>query len=771
MMKKIKFLIVALLMGMVVFRGSEVLGQQKTLRIARLDIEGTDERKKELIKLNSGLGEGTEQSWEDIQRAIKKLWSLNIFSDIQVFEDSSSSEGIYLRFKVTEYPRLERVDVFGNEKIKRKKIDEKLDLYRGAVISPLKVKRAQEKLRKYYIEEGFLNAEITTQETALKDTNRVVVAFYINENKKVQVKKIRFFGNSELSDKKLRKQMKETKEDTWWRGADFKPDKYPEDKEKVLEYFRKNGFRDAEILRDSLYYDSERENMFIDIYVLEGTKYYFGGASFEGNELFTDSQLLSFIEFEEGDVYDEEEFEKSFQNLQKGYWDQGHLYAQINPLQKTFSKDTITTQYYIMEGNPVKINEVIIEGNTKTKEHVIRREIFTKPGDTFSSAVLERSQRNVWILNYFSNVEPNVSPRPDLGDYADIIFTVEEKSTDTANMSAGYSQRDGLIGALGVSMNNFFGNGQRVSIDWQFGRIYRSFSINFVEPWLMGTPTLVGVSLFDTKRGGYWYGFDWRNRGASIRFGRRFHWPDDYFRGDWVFSVSQNKISNISPGLNLDARFIGRTSNAMSITQIISRDSRDRPEFPTSGMVFSLTTMYSGGILGGDQDFHKHEIQLERYNPLFWKFVLYDNIEMGFMKGFAPDSYIPPLDRFYMGGTALTLGTSLRGYDERAVGALSSDGYPMGGKSLIKYTAEIRFPIVSNPTVYGLLFAEAGNVWENIQYTMPFDLKRSIGFGGRVYMPLVGMLGLDIGYGFDYIDRSTGKKGKWKTHFQFGQTF
>ncbi len=385
---------------------------------------------------------------------------------------------------------------------------------------------------------------------------------------------------------------------------------------------------------------------------------------------------------------------------------------------------------------------------------------------------MQRSQRELTMLDYFSKVEPKFNLIPGNTEKINLEYNVEEKSTDVANMSAGVSQLDGLIGALGVTMNNFFGRGQRFNIDWQFGKIYRSFQIGFTEPWLLGTPTLAGFSIFDTKRGGEYYGFDWRNRGASLHLGRKFKWPDNFSRGDWIIQLVENKVSNIRPELVLEAGLYGQTSNGVNFTQILTRDSRNNPEFPTRGSVFSLTTEYSGGVLGGNENFHRHIVEVQRYVPFLKILVLYDSFMFGYLNGFRSDSYIPPLDRFFMGGTAFTVGTPLRGYDDRMVGPLTEYGYAIGANTALKWTTELRFPIMPNPMIFGLFFAEAGNTWKNIQNTNPFDLRRSAGFGFRVFMPMMGLLGMDIGYGFDHFNTVTNKrKGMWKFHFQFGKYF
>lgn len=768
-MKKIPICIVICLF----FAGIEALfPQEETLKIASIRIEGTDQTRAQIIKLTSKLSVGSEITGENVQQSIKRLWNLGVFSHIQIEEESRTAAGSNVLIRVKEYPRLENLDIVGNNELKREDIDDKISLYRLMHISPLRLKNAKKKIMSLYEEKGFLLADITFNEEYSEDKKRISLKLNIDEGKKVQIKKIYFYGNNTFGEKTLKKQFSETKEDTWWRGADFKRDKFEEDKELVLEFYRKNGYREADIVSDSLRYSEDRTGLYIDITVDEGIKYYFGDIKISGNEEFDNNELMKEFKFAKGDQYNEEKFTETTMNISKMYHDKGYLFISVDPREVPVARDTVNVEFTVYEGNRVKVNDIEIIGNTKTKEYVIRREITIRPGDMFSAEELQRSQREINMLNYFARVEPNFNMIPGNNEEINIKFEVEEKSTDTANMSAGVSQRDGLIGALGVAMNNFFGKGQRANIDWQFGKIYRSFQIGFTEPWLRGTPTLAGFTLFDTKRGGEYYGFDWRNRGISLRLGREFRWPDNFCRADWILQMVENKVSNVDPALQLDARLIGITSNAISMTQVLSRDSRDNPEFPTRGSIFSLTTQYSGGVLGGSEDFHKHILNIKRYVPFLGRFVFYDHFMFGYLNGLHADSYIQPLDRFYMGGTAFTVGEALRGYEDRSVGPLSETGYAYGAKSLMKWTTELRFPILPNPTIFGLLFAEAGNTWEDIQHTNPFDLRRSAGVGFRVFMPMMGLLGVDIGYGFDHFDSVTKKrKGMWKFHFQFGRHF
>lgn len=391
---------------------------------------------------------------------------------------------------------------------------------------------------------------------------------------------------------------------------------------------------------------------------------------------------------------------------------------------------------------------------------------------------MERSIRDITILNYFSNVLPNVLLIENDTKHVNLEVTVEEKSTDMANMSAGYSQRDGLIGSVGLAFNNFSlshpfsgGDGQRLTFDWQFGSFYRSLSVSFTEPWVFNTPTLVGFSVFSTRTGGRYYPWDSDNIGVTLRLGRRFHWPDNFFRGDWIFRVAESSITNVRDQDLLDSYYGSTFQNIkqMSVTQVISRDSRDQPEFPTRGSVFSLSTQLSGGPLGGDAHYIKNIFSAEWFIPMPFGLVIYSKNMYGMLEEIRQRSTIQYGEYFYLGGSGLSFSESLRGYDDGRAGPVSPGGSPIGGRSIVKNTLELRFPIAPNPTIFGLFFMEAGNVWRDVGQTDPFDLKRSVGAGVRLFMPMLGIIGIDFGYGFDHYNQLGQREGLWKVHFQFGK--
>ncbi len=596
-----------LLLILIFFTTFELPAQRQSVKVLDVSIEGAKATDPSMIRLNSGLSTGTEVTGESIQDAIKQLWRLDLFSDIEILIDRELAQGVYLIIKVKEYPRLDKVELSGNKKLKKDDIDEILNFYTGQVINPTMLARARQKVYEKYKGKGYLLAKIrTTQIPSLTDSNRVVVRFFFDEGKKVQVEKINFYGNNSFSDGKLKKQFKKTKEDRWWRGADFDREKYNEDVGKLVEFYQNEGFRDVEVLKDSIYYNEDQDDMFIDIWVNEGEKYTFGDISWEGNELFSSEELSANIRFQKGEVYSKKKINEAvFQHIGNLYYDRGYIYSNITPSETVDENNEVDIHFLVTEGQQAKINEINITGNTKTKEKVVRREIRILPGDTFNRSLLERSQREVWMLNYFANVEPKVAPTG--GDQVDLEFKVEEKSTDTANMSAGWSERDKLIGSVGVAMANLFGNGQRLSFDWNFGRYYRSFNIGFTEPWLFDTPTLAGFNFYDTKRDAYYIGYKQVSRGGSLRLGRRFNWPDNFFRGDWIYTLDKTTLSDFNSYI-LAANPNGIASDwwpliSSSVTQIFSRNSLDRPEFPTAGSEFSLTTELAGTVLGGNVDY------------------------------------------------------------------------------------------------------------------------------------------------------------------------
>ncbi len=792
---KITRILYSLLLILMIMLNYSITSAQQRLKILGVAVQGNKSISENSIKVQSGIIEGKEIIYDDIPDAIKRLWKLKIFSDINIYMDKATDAGLFLIIKVEEYPRLDKFEIKGNKKIRKSKFDEELNIISGKVLSPAFIKESIRKIRKLYEDEGYLLVEIKEELSPGSSENRQNLTFHIKEGKKVRIGAIEFTNNKHFSNLKLRRTLKETKQRNMFllKIGEFDKEKYEEDQQKLVDFYNKEGYRDFEIVSDTIKYSEDKKRMFLTLNLYEGPRYKYRNISFSGNNLFTSAQLHTVLGLKSGDYYNKEELQMAVYDRVNGlYMDRGYLFFTINPQETPVGEDEIDLHMSITENHQVSVARINIVGNDRTHENVIRRELKVLPGDIFSREALIRSQREIFILNYFSDVVPDVVPVDE--DEIDVEISVTEKSSDRANLSFSISQTYGLIGGGGVEFNNFRGRGQQLRVSYQQGtnysiygtkaNAYKSASISFTDPWIFDSPNLVGASIFYTERGYsssyYYYPYDLTQRGGSVRWGRRFKWPDNYFRGTWVFSASKKEYHNLDEDYkNLVLRGQDRTTN-VSITQMISRDSRDAPEFPTKGSVFNWTSTLAGWFLGGTEHFHKHLLDIDFYTPTIWKLVLMSHFEFGIIKRIKDDSIIPPDERFIMGGAGMVYGTPLRGYEDNAISprpisATGSTYSYWGGETMLKYTLEYRVPISENPTIYGLVFAEAGNTWMDLKTTDPFNLKRSAGFGIRFNMPALGMLGVDLGYGFDDIDpegyTGYGKPEGWKTHFIFGMPF
>jgi outer membrane protein insertion porin family len=744
---------------------------QSRIRVLGLSIVGNETTDAGLIRAHSGLAVGQEVTGDDIQTAIQQLWKLNLFSDVEIVEEREVADGVYLAIHVSEYPRLERLEVKGNKKLKGDDLNNLLQLSKGQVVSPQALVQLKTRLKKKYDELGYLLADIEITTFKSEETGRQIVDVQVKEGAKVKIKKVEFVGNHAFKSGSLRGKMKSNKQKALFRSGEFKPDQIETNKQELTAFYRSKGYRDFEVLSDSVAYSPDRRWIYLTFTVSEGQTYRYGNFTWTGNKLFTTGDLNGRMLVSRGDLYNAEKFQQSLADIGSKYYEKGYIYATVTPVEKTRDSNVVDVHLDVTEGSEFKVNRIYIAGNTKTKEKVIRRELVLYPGETFDVTKLQRSIREVTILNYFEKIEPDVVPINE--NQVDLYLKVAEKSTDQANVSAGYSQQDGFIGQVGFQMNNLLGNGQQLSLDWNFGQIYRSFSISFTEPWFRNHRTLVGTSFFDTHRGGSTYGFDEDIIGGTLRVGHRLKWPDDYFRLDYVYGLNQTKYSHFATDFTNPRHLPQNTPRiSSSVTQIITRDSRNDPEFPTRGSVNSLSTELTGGPLGGNDQYVKAEIDNTWYVPIAGDLVLAANTHSGALDGLTRNQQdIPYFDYFFMGGTGQILGTALRGYKDGEVGPQSGI-YAVGGKTLFKQSFEFRYPVLKSPTVFVLSFAEAGNVWESFQKTDLTDLKRSVGLGVRLFMPMIGMIGLDYGLGLDYYDVRTGHRySQWVPHFQFGRSF
>ncbi|MBN2281529.1 MAG: outer membrane protein assembly factor BamA [Candidatus Marinimicrobia bacterium] len=777
----------------IILLNSLVLAQApQKVKILGITVEGNTSVSESSITVQSGLITGRMVDYADISDAVRDLWELRIFSDVQIKMDKATDAGIFLIIQVQEYPRCGKVEITGNKKISDTKIKEEVYIVPGKVLSPFLLGEISRKIKELYKEDGYLLADV---ENIITDTDKEHIKdleIKIKENKKVRIDEIVFEGNTAFSDRKLRSAFDKTKERflLLFRLGKFDKNEFEEDKKLLRTFYRSHGYRDMEIINDTISYSEDKKKLQMKLFINEGNLYRYRNISFTGNTLYDDDILLASLGLKKGDLYNQEEFEKGmYERIQSLYMDRGYLFFNISPMEVPIGENEVDVELQITENYEVTIHRINFVGNDKTYDKVMRRELKIYPGEKFSRAKLMRSQRELFMLNYFANVTPDVVPKND--KEVDLEFTVEERSADRANLSISYSELYGFIGGGGVEFNNLMGTGQQLTLSYQQGvnysfsssgtAAYKSVSVGYTEPWLFDTPNLVGGSIYYSERGSRYstYGYqpyDRNSYGASVRFGRRFRWPDNYFQGIWSLGYSHSEITNIDPSYTTASNVTeGYAYEGVSLSQTISRNSLDRPQFPTMGSSLSLTSTFSGGPLGGKEDFHKHVFQMDNYVPVFWKFVFKNSVEFGVLSKLKEDSYIPYYHQFYLGGAGMMVrGTSLRGYEENTVGPVQDYGgrWLAQGNSLLKYSLELRLSISENPVIYGLAFMEAGNLWKDLSSTDPFNLMRSVGFGARMFMPQIGMIGVDFGYGLDEVitDDHDGPAG-WKTHFIFGMPF
>ncbi len=791
-----------------------------SFKLKEVRVEGNVATSQNMVLYTAGLQNGQEVSTEDFRRAVKRLWELGVFSNIQIHFDGETPEGILISIEVEESPVLAEVIFNGNKKIKDKKFKSELSFQRGMRIKPNFINKTINKMKGLYKEKGYFLVEIEGEmkpSVVGSEEGKKDVVFTIKEGKKVKIKDIQIRGNTnnfgwvaskswiplpkfirkELSLNKLRWQLKETKIRTWWRlwAAAFNEKKFEEDLETLATFYRDEGYRDFTILSDSIYYEPKEKGLVVHINVDEGNRYKYQDFTWEGHTLYETEDLANVLNLEKGDYFSQSSFQEALQGVQSLYMDRGYLYSNIEPFFTPIGEDSINIHFSITENNQVYIRNINIYGNEKTRENVIRRELDVFPGDLFRRALMERSLRKLHVLNYFdpTSLSPNVVPIDD--DEIDLDITLQEKSSDKASANIGFTGIYGMTGGANVEFNNFQGRGQVLSVGFEVGTQmsvmnnygtpgkYESFNIRFMDPMFRDTPNRIGFSIFYTFRGQgnsyYFYPFDQRSRGASIQWGRRLKWPDDYFRAYWEMTVRKAEYMGDEEILN---QYIGnfRESTGISLRQSISRDSRDRAEFPTQGSRATWESTFSGGVFGGDENYHKHVLTLDWYTPTFWKFVLTSSLKVGTIQmlntGGDNFAYIPPYERFIMGGNGIPYGTMLRGYPDNAVGPTTSQGRSIGGNTMLKHTTEFRVPLSENPVVYAMLFAEAGGVWNDTRLMQslgfprryPLELKRSAGIGIRFFMPMIGQLGFDMGYGFDDITGDGNPQG-WEYTIIFGR--
>lgn len=821
---KIKIIQINLLLFIILFFALKGFSQDKKVDylspkdyiVAGIVVDGIRNLDHNQIISKSGLIRGNKITipGDDITQAIQKLWKEKLFSDIQIYAEKIQGENVFLVIKLQERARLSRYSFKGISKSHADDLRENIDLYSGKLVTEDEIFRIKQISRGYYVDKGYLRPEvkIATKPDTLVN-NSVMMKITIDKGERFRINQISFEGNDNLKSSKLKRQMKKTKEKHWyklfWRSK-FITSLYETDKQKIIAKYKENAYRDAEIVFDTIY-DHDEKNININIKINEGGKYYIRSVAWTGNLKYRSGYLDTILGVKPGDEYNQSVLDARLYMNPGGtdvsslYMDDGYLFFQITPVEKQVEGDSVDLEFRIYEGKQARIKNISVTGNTKTSDHVIIRDLYTKPGDLFSRDAVIRSQRELSQKGYFDPEQLNVNPKPNPADgTVDIEYVVAEKPSDQIELSGGWGAGQ-LVGTLGVSFNNFAlrntfkkgawnplpaGDGQRLSVRAQSnGFQFQSYNLSFTEPWLGGKkPNALSVSAyhsvqaFDRK-----FLLDQRdsegnriltpNRrilkmtGTSVGLGRRLNWPDDYFSVYHEIGYQYFDLNNFSNVFSFSDGYVNNLFYQFSL----SRSSIDQPLYPRTGASFQfsakLTAPYS--LIGAnrqkdystleDQDkyrwieYNKFKFTSSWFTPLSKdkKLVLNARLGFGFLNGWNKDVGAPPFERFYLGGSGLTgfqLAAqeiiALRGYDDRTISP------EFGGSIISKYTLEVRYPVSLNPqaTIYILGFTEAGNTWNDYKKYNPFTVKRSAGLGVRIFLPMFGLMGLDYGFGFDQLD-------------------
>lgn len=837
-------------------------GNPRNCVIGGIAVSGVEGYEDYVLTGISGLAKGQRVTLPgpEITEAVKRYWKHGLFSKVAISADSIVGDKVYLHFHLAVRPRVSTINYTGLKKGEREDMEKKLGLLKGSQITPNMIDRAKILAKRYFDDKGYKNAVIDiTQRDDVTGKNKVILDVAVDKKQKMKVRKIIIDGNEKLSDGKIKggflrkgalaKTHEAGKLSTFLKSKKFTPERYAEDKKKLIAKYNELGYRDATIVEDSVWnVDDKHVNVYIK--VDEGKKYYLRNITWVGNTIYNTDFLASQLGMERGDVYNQKmlgkrltEDEDAVGNL---YWNNGYLFYSLQPTEVNIVGDSIDLEMRIQEGPQAHVNRVRINGNDRLYENVIRRELRTKPGDLFSKEALQRSQRELASMGHFDpeKVVPDVKPNYEDGT-VNIDWNLVQKPNDQVELSLGWSQT-GVIGRVGLKLNNFsianlfrknkerrgilpVGDGEVLSIGAQTnGRYYQAYNASYSTNWLGGKRpiqfTVGGYyskytdvssnfynSAYMNNMYNYLYGIGsnyynsyenyydpdkyLRMMGASIGFGKRLRWPDDYFMLNVELSYTRYMLKNWKYFLVSNGN-----CNNLNIGITLSRMSTDNQLFPRRGSEFTASVTLTPPWSKFNKKDYEH-LATDRKSPTFskeqqekyrwieyhkWKFkartftaltegqkclVLMTRVELGLLGSYNRHKK-SPFETFYVGGDGMSGYSSgyaqetigLRGYENGALTPLGGEGYAYD-----RFTLELRYPfLLGNTTIYGLTFAEAGNAWTSTNKFNPFDMKRSAGVGIRIFLPMVGMMGIDWAYGFD---KTFGQKGGGQFHFILGQEF
>lgn len=813
--------------------------QPKEYEIGGVTISGVQYLDQNVLLYLTGLEIGNKITipGDDITKAIKKLWEQGLFSDVKISLVKVINDKAFLDIYLEERPRLSRFSFFGIKKAEADDIRDLIKLVKGTQVTENTLLTSEKGIKDYFIDKGFRNVAVEiTEEPDTTLANSVVLTFNIKKNERIKITDIVFVGNESIgtdkkfynfyrpdkvvADAKLRRAMKETKRKIWYNV--FKPSKlitkeFEKDKTFIIDKYNELGYRDAKIIYDSVI-SNQDNNINLVIGIDEGKKYYFRNITWLGNTKYNSEILTRILGISSGDIYNNKLLDERLlydpAGVMSVYQDNGYLFSNINPVEILVENDSIDIEMRVYEGKQARVNRVTITGNTRTNDHVVIREIRTRPGSLYKRSEVQRTIRELAQLGYFDPEKLNVDFQPNPVDgTVDLEYIVEEKPSDQIELSGGWGASM-IVGTLGLSFNNFSlknifnpkayrplpsGDGQRLSIRGQAsGLWYQSYSFSFTEPWFGGKkPNSFTTSVYHTVVSSpaiaesipYFF----KVTGVGVGLGQRLKVPDDYFT---LYSELGYKFYNLE-NYKQFALYNTGSSNNLSLKTVIGRHSSGpNPIFPTTGSTFSFSIeltppyswfngkVYSDNMTAQDRykwiEYHKYKLSGQWFTTLSGSrdgssraLVLMTKFEFGMLGMYSKDVGPSPFEGFQLGGDGL-YGYNLQGLENIGLRGYENNSLTPsnGGNVYDKFTMELRYPLSLAPTatLYAIGFLEAGNAWYRADNFDPFDIKRSAGFGVRIYMPMIGMLGVDWGYGFDKIPGSTGASGS-QFHFVIGQQF
>ena len=791
----------------------------------------------------SGLRKGQEISLpgEEVSAVISKLWGLDLFSDINFYVTKVENNSVSVEIDIEELPTLTDVKINGLKKGSIESLIKDTELVTGKKLSESFLTNTKNYIVNKYKKEGFLDTKVVLN--TIKDsvgTNSYKMVVNVDKGSRIKIKDIEFVGNEVYKGNKLRSQLKNTKVKNpvrFWKRSKFIDNDFKDDLSDLIDFYKEEGYRDARILTDSLIRNEDNSNTVdLQLEIEEGNKYYFGTIDFIGNTVYSNAILQQVLGLKKGDVYNGVLLKKRIADTSKPdgnditnlYQNNGYLFSNINAVEVSAVEDTINFEIRITEGKLANFNKIVVEGNTKTNDHVIYRELRTKPGELYSKDKLVRTVREVGQLGFFDaeQINPQIENVDPNSGTIDVRFDLVESGASQIELQGGYGQ-GGFIGTLGLSFNNFsmrnifdrtkyrplpMGDGQTLALRLQASQFYNTYSFSFSEPWLGGQqPVQFSTSLQHTiqYRYDFFTGLADKNQsfqisGATLGLAKRLRVPDDFFQLSQSISYQYYNLINYYTGLFTFGD--GEANNLAYTINLTRNNTRINPIFPTGGSTFSISgkftppySLFSGtdytslgdfpefqDELGNpdvekiDQEkfrwleFYKIKFNGTWYTPIYEKLVLKTQADFGFIGAYNLSRGNIPFERFFLGGDGMVSYAldgretiALRGYPNQSLS--SRDGSVIYNK----FSLELRYPITLKPSasIYALTFLEAGKGYDTFREFNPFVSKRSAGAGVRIFMPAFGLLGIDFGYGFDNVNSNLSTPNGWETHFVIGQRF